>query len=81
MSRSDRLRAWRARHGITQAAVARQLEVTERTVARWEAEQGEPSIAQIALLESDWPGFLAALAPGLVRRLTARTVQSLSAKR
>lgn len=69
---AGKMKEWREKHGITQRDVARLADVTERTVSRWEAASGEPSIAQLAVIECEWPGFLALYAPELGKRLKRR---------
>ena len=65
----EKMKAWRDKYRITQRDVARLADVTERTVSRWEAGYGEPSIYQLAVIELEWPGFLALYAPELAKRL------------
>lgn len=69
---AGKMKEWREKHGITQRDIARLADVTERTVSRWEGGAGEPSIAELAVIECEWPGLLALYAPELGKRLKRR---------
>jgi len=61
MALSETLRRWREAAGVTQDALAHQLDVSSRTIQNWEAGETEPSLshyvriaAVLGVSEEDW---------------------------
>lgn len=50
MTLGQRIRQQRDKRGITRFALAITLSTTERTIARWERDEAEPTLATLARL-------------------------------
>ena len=58
MTVDEAFRRWRKKSELTQKAVAAELGIAERTIARWEVGAGGPNATQMMRLERKWPGLL-----------------------